>query len=806
MAMPDICTDLAKLLSTVKRPGDFFASGRLELPAPRLKVDGVGQIALPLLPVQAEQLIAVAERAPYGRGADTIVDTNVRRTWQIGPDRVHIDGKHWQETLDRAVAMAAAGLGVDEPVSAEFYKLLVYDKGSFFVSHRDTEKEAGMFATLVLALPSLSSGGELVVRHKEREAKLDLANDEPSEMTFAAFYADCVHEVLPITAGCRATLIYNLVRGGKGKGALRPPEYEAETARAAALLREWGQQSRTQTAADAGIPEEDDESEHGGVPEKVIYPLAHAYSPAELDFAKLKGADAAVAALLTSAAPQAECDLHLALISIEETGSAEYDGSYRGHRRYHDDEDDDDEGFEAGEIFERDECLTEWRRADGAPADLGTLPIEDGEVSPPDALEDLKPDEVHFHEATGNEGASFERTYRHAALVLWPRQRRLAVLNQAGTEATLPYIESLAAKWTSTGARQDKALWTEAHELSGHMLDTWAEGEGYYSDDDGEDVKTGTGAADDKRSSLASLLTALTALEDTVRIEAALTRMASQRGHRRHDNTAILGAVALFPPERAAGMIEAIVAGHATETPGACCTLLGGAAAGPFATGPKRLAAATKSLIASLAGDPARVPPPAHPWQRPHHRAPRPGAVAALVTVAEAVDTGMSRDLAAYLLAWPKTYGLDDVLIPAVKRLLKSGTPRSGTATVELLTACLAHLETRTAEPLEAPKNWKRASSIGCKCEHCTALSCFLADPATETWTLKAREEIRSHVEGIIRTAQADVDVTTERKGSPHRLVCRKNSASYERRVAQRRKDVADIAVLKGADAAGPAN
>ena len=104
--MPDICGELAELLSTVQRPGDFFASGRLELLTPRLTVDGVGQIALPLLPAQAEQLIALAELAPYGRGAATIVDTSVRRTWQIGPDRVRIDGKHWQATLDRAVALA----------------------------------------------------------------------------------------------------------------------------------------------------------------------------------------------------------------------------------------------------------------------------------------------------------------------------------------------------------------------------------------------------------------------------------------------------------------------------------------------------------------------------------------------------------------------------------------------------------------------------------------------------------------------------------------------------------------------------
>jgi len=777
IAMPGICGELAELLSTVQRPGDFFASGRLELLPPRLMVDGVGQIALPLLPVQAEQLIALAERAPYGRGATTIVDTSVRRTWQIGPDRVRLDGKHWQATLDGAVALAADGLGVDEPVSAELYKLLIYDKGSFFVSHRDTEKEPGMFATLVLALPSLSSGGELVVRHKEREARLDLANDDPSEMAFAAFYADCVHEVLPITAGCRATLIYNLVRKSKGD-ALGPPSYERETARAKALLEEWG---NSKTAAEDGVPE------------KVVYPLEHAYSLAELDFTSLKGVDAAVAAVLKSAASEAECDLHLALVSIEESGSAEYNGSYRSRYRGYDDDDDE---FEVGEVIDRSELLTEWRRTDREPVALGEIPIEEGEISPPDALEDLKPDEEHFHEATGNAGASFERTYRHAALVLWPRRRRLAVINQAGPAATLPYLESLAARWIDDGARQDSALWTEAHELSGHMLDTWPKVDWYGVGDGDKDDESSDRVADHKPSQLARLLAALTTLRDETRITAALALLTARRGHDKSDNAAILGAVALFPPERAASMIEAIIASHASGAVAPCCALLRAAIEGPFAAEPKHLAAAAKGLIASLPGDPALAP--VDQWGRRHHVTPGAGVVADLVRIAEPVDAELARRLAVYLLAWPKTYGVDRALVPALKRLLAGSARRSGAAMTGLLAACLAHLETRAAEPLEAPQNWSRASDIRCSCEHCAALGRFLASPMTETWTLKAAQQFRSHVEGEIRTAGADLDVRTERRGSPHSLVCRKNSASYERRVAQRRQDLADIAILKG--------
>lgn len=64
--MPSLVPELAAVLDTVRQPGDFFASGTAELLAPMMEVDGVGPIALPLLPVQAEQLIAVAERAPIG--------------------------------------------------------------------------------------------------------------------------------------------------------------------------------------------------------------------------------------------------------------------------------------------------------------------------------------------------------------------------------------------------------------------------------------------------------------------------------------------------------------------------------------------------------------------------------------------------------------------------------------------------------------------------------------------------------------------------------------------------------------------
>jgi predicted 2-oxoglutarate/Fe(II)-dependent dioxygenase YbiX len=481
--MSSFAADLAQLLNGVQRQGDFCTGGVCEIFPPGLEVDGVGPIALPLLSVQAEQLIAVAERAPFGRGVQTLIDTNVRRAWQINAGRVKLPGRAWAKTLASIVERVAEGLGVTEPVEAELYKLLVYDEGGFFVGHRDTEKAAGMFATLVIVLPSLCSGGELVVRHQDREVRFDLHGSDPSEAAFAAFYADCLHEVSPVTSGCRLTLIYNLLRPAPGETP-RPPSHETERRRLSALLRRWAEAQPEEENELKGEDEDEFEAEHEfedeDEPERgrkgrlktVIYPLEHAYTPASLSFEALKGADAARAATLLAAAQTAECDLHLALLSIEESGSAEHTGAYRSYRRSRYGDDDEDE-FEVSEVFDRKQTLSNWRRPDGGDAGLGSLPFRSWQISPPDALEDMSSDEINFMEATGNEGASFERSYHRAALVLWPSCARLAVVNQAGLSATLPYLADLAERWVAGEVDESSPLWTQAHELSGHMLASW---------------------------------------------------------------------------------------------------------------------------------------------------------------------------------------------------------------------------------------------------------------------------------------------------------------------------------------------
>ena len=76
----------------------------------------------------------------------------------------------------------------------------------------------GMFGTLVIQLPSDCSGGELIVKHRGEEKVFSFSGLQGStNFHFAAFYADCQHEV---TAGNRLCLFFT-----KGsKSFLVPPD------------------------------------------------------------------------------------------------------------------------------------------------------------------------------------------------------------------------------------------------------------------------------------------------------------------------------------------------------------------------------------------------------------------------------------------------------------------------------------------------------------------------------------------------------------------------------------------------------
>jgi hypothetical protein len=258
-----------------------------------------------------------------------------------------------------------------------------------------------------------------------------------------------------------------------------------------------------------------------------------------------------------------------------------------------------------------------------------------------------------------------------------------------------------------------------------------------------------------------------------------------------------LQAINLLPRGQIVELLERVVAGNAANVLAACSDLLAQAvtatASRRLDLEPAFLRPVAVVLVGALPGDPARAPQTPL-WSMV--QAMESGVVVDVLTALDPIDSGLAGAAVDIFLAWPKTYDMDTVLIPAVVKL--SGPARAATtAFARLRAACVAHLRARIAVPLAPPTDWARASSVTCSCRHCSELNRFLADPTLATWTYSAVQAERSHLESSIRHYRCDLDFTTLRRGSPHSLVCTKNQASYERRALQRKDDLEVVAQIE---------
>jgi hypothetical protein len=137
--MKDAKQALEELLESLGESYKFVTSGSLTPVLPGLELKGAGSIGTPLSTADAKRLIAMASQAPYGRGEETIVDPKVRRVWQLEPSQFVLRNAEWNSHIAAIVEAVKQEFGMRQKVNAQLYKLLVYEKGSFFAPHRDSE-------------------------------------------------------------------------------------------------------------------------------------------------------------------------------------------------------------------------------------------------------------------------------------------------------------------------------------------------------------------------------------------------------------------------------------------------------------------------------------------------------------------------------------------------------------------------------------------------------------------------------------------------------------------------------------------
>ena len=594
-----------------------------------------------------------------------------------------------------------------------------------------------MFGTLVVSLPSAHEGGELLVRHAGREVSVDLRGTDLGEAGFAAFYADCEHEVRPVVSGNRVCVIYNLILDSRKRdGAPRPPDDRAHVRKAAEALRQW-----TARSDDA--------------PKKVAYLLEHKYTPSGLSFSGLKGRDAAIAGVMLEASKVSECAFHLGIVHIEESGWAEYSGY--GDSRWGDDEDE----YEPGEVCDSHAYIDEWCDALDRRVDFGRVPLEDKEVLPPDALECEDPDDIQFSEATGNAGVDFERSYLRAAIVLWPEASYDEICLSVGMDAGLVRLEDLVR----SGAKES------VERIAVRLGEKWS------THDSGR---------------LDRLLRALAAHGDPELMEGLLPELVEE-SYDGSQNEALVEAARILPPTEVQRILGDHIAMFGPFLAAACMDLWNRLA---VATGSEAFAAPLLGVLlaAIKKNGPVSASTPGG-YAKP--QANRIGAQTLsnfLLLVAEPRFSSFEARVANLPGENPLILDVSSTIVPALEACFSRPEKLPAPLANPLWRYAVVFYLKRSETPPPAPVDWAQdVAEANFNMPELRELVRFARDPVRQVSSFRSKKEIREQIHNFIERLGLDMTHVTERKGSPYTLVCTKTRATYERVCDQYRRDVADM-------------
>ena len=372
------------------------------------------------------------------------MDETVRKTWKLNPSQFELRNPAWPMTLHEVVGKVAQELGVVDGASsirAELHKLLLYEPGAFFDKHREyaahpflpvsilsigsTEKAPGMFATLVIALPSEHTGGDVVVQLRDEEQVLKTQGLCDYGYTYLAWYADVNHSVSKVESGHRLVLTYNLI-------------HQASNSSRVASILDDHKQNLDKVLALWSKKDREIELHSDHVDEKLVYILEHEYSEANICIDHLKGKDQLRARYLLEACRDQGFCLFFAHFEFSKSGSI--------------DEDEDDPGWAdhlCGADYHEfvDELESKWKlqtifQFDGARI-AEDIDLEEEEVLENADFTDIEPDDEECDGWTGNEGCTATHFYHRTCAVILPRSRRLDFLSETHNVNVKEYVDTL---------------------------------------------------------------------------------------------------------------------------------------------------------------------------------------------------------------------------------------------------------------------------------------------------------------------------------------------------------------------------
>ncbi len=770
MAEQIIHSQLLSTLKKVDRPGTICCSADVPIVMPGLEVPGIGMVSLPLQKTQAQQLIECCRQAPYGKGTQTLVDTDVRRAWELDPEQFHLTNPKWDDLVTSLTDDIKQQLGLEKhQLVAQLYKLLLYEQDSFFLPHRDGEKLDRMVATLVIGLPSIHEGGELIVSHHGQRHEIRFSGAASGlEISYAAFYADCQHEVRPVRSGFRLCLTYNVTLANKRrKKGLGAPSYNTAVSKISEQLRQW------QAKPEA---------------KKLAIILDHQYTQDGLNMATLKGVDQSRAEVLFAAAKKADCIAHLALVTLWESGSAvdDYDYSYHRGRQYYGPDEDENGDYEMEEIFEHNLSADHWSDRRGVRVKFGEIRLDEDEIVSQPALDEGDPDQEEFEGFTGNAGMTLERWYHGAGIIIWPRRLHFSVLCSAGTAAAIVGLEKMVKRLRRmTKARREQQL-QQCQLFATQIIQSWqssiASAIGNPKVESPRNIFPALLAELDAPLLMHQFLTQAMPFDGSVQLDKSFIKLCSQHGWLCFEED-LMAVIKNSVPQtilRNAGLLQLLCnnCGHDTDRLALCTRL-------------------SERMVTVLQAFDSRPQQPG--YYRQSREPDRSELLSRLIdAMLEIRAITPLQHLIDHSLTCSNSYDLTEAHIAAIMRLesLLVRLPTTNPAIENWLNTCQKQLEMSTAEAPRKPADYRRNGKLSCHCADCNILGKFLLDPERQQARFALAQARRRHLHQIIEKNHCDLTHVTERKGRPYTLVCTKTIASYDNKRQLYERDLQHLSWL----------
>ena len=761
---------LSTAIRQAARSAMFCVTGCLPAIDPGLEVAGLGPIKFPLKRARAKELIAACQVAPYGQGTRTLVNKNVRNTFELDPKKFQVSDD-WNAAIVAALRPVAEQLGLPpDQLEARLYKLLVYEKGGFFLPHRDSEKQPRMVASMIIVLPHVFEGGALIVRHGAAQRKLTFDEAAAGKAPcFAAFYADCEHEVQRVTGGIRVCLAYNL--------ALKPHRVESSAgADSAAPVEVLAESIGAWVTTQPATP--------------LVFALEHQYTQQGLSLDLLKGEDRHLANLVVAAAEKTDCHAHLAQVSRHLSQYAD-DGSY-DHGR---DRRQAPHGpIDIGETYEDDLKGAEWTDLGGKKQPWGEIEFDPSAIVSSQPLDDWKPTSEDYRGYTGNEGNTLDRWYHRSAIVVWQRDQHFEVVASAGAEVSIPLFCSLAATLSKTPKKRLEQARLDCIRFARAIIQQWPNNAIHFRnipriEKSPQDEFPGQLLALHDQQTSAMFLAMMGERDATLPLASFVLAVGREFGW------------SAFAPELKRLILSRPYVHGPDEVSLRDIEWLAAFCREEMASPDQRALVHELCLLAVERYCTPRPRQPAHYWR--HDRRETSVAEKSLLPLLQALaacgcEEGLSRVIK-FVQESPDSFSFDDCQVPCLKALIPWARTRFG-LTPPLIVSWLAsvrqQLESAAAKQPTPPTDWVRPATVDCNCSVCVQLNAFLADPASEKSRIAAREDLRQHLIQRINYHQCDVEHTLDRKGSPHALALVKTNESFKRAVQRFEADCKLLSAL----------